>query len=266
MQIRINDTTYPADGITVRGEALSIQMPRGDWTLETLMEALAPGSAPQVRVLDEEGVTTAIYAAHAVTELALIQGGGVRVGMQVEPLEQTQADALSERMAAQARTIEAQQTHIEEQAQQLSGHAALLRAARVAARRTVAADADAMTADELAACAPLFDAWDGGSVAYAVDDIVAYGGALYRCVQAHTSQAGWTPDATRALWTPMGLSMDDPEAVPEWVQPTGAHDAYPQGAHVMHGGVEWVSDMDGNVWEPGVSGWTQADAQSGEAK
>ena len=60
--------------------------------------------------------------------------------------------------------------------------------------------------------------------------------------------------------------MDDPEAVPEWVQPTGAHDAYPQGAHVMHNGMEWVSDMDGNVWEPGVSGWTQADAQSGEAE
>ena len=266
MQIQINDTTYPADGITVRGEALSIRMPRGEWTLETLMEALAPGSAPQVRVLDEEGVTTAIYAAHAVTELTLMQADAVRVGMQVEPLEQTQVDALSERMAAQARTIEAQQTHIEEQAQQLSGQAALLGAARIAARRTVAADADAMTADELAACTPLFDGWDGGGMAYAVGDIVAYGGALYRCAQAHTSQAGWTPDATRALWTPLGLSMDDPEAVPEWVQPTGAHDAYPQGAHVMHNGMEWVSDMDGNVWEPGVSGWTQADAQSGEAE
>ena len=266
MQIQINDTTYPADGITVRGEALSIQMPRGEWTLETLMEALAPGSAPQVRVLDEEGVTTAIYAAHAVTELALIQGGGVRVGMQVEPLEQTQADALSERIAAQARTIGEQQADIEAQAQQLSGQAALLGAAKVAARRTVAADADAMTADELAACTPLFDGLNGGGMAYAVGDIVAYGGALYRCVQAHTSQAGWTPDASRALWTPLGLTEDDPGAVPEWVQPTGAHDAYPQGAHVMHGDVEWVSDMDGNVWEPGVSGWTQADAQSGEAE
>lgn len=266
MQIRINDTTYPADGITVRGEALSIQMRQDGRTLEELLAALAPGSAPQVRVLDEEGVTTAIYAAHAVTELALTKESGVRVGMQVEPLEQTQADALSERMAAQARTIEAQQAHIEEQAQQLSGQAALLGAAKVAARRTVAADADAMTADELAACAPLFDGWDGGGMAYAVGGIVAYGGALYRCVQAHTSQAGWTPDATRALWTPMGLSMDDPEAVPEWVQPTGAHDAYAKGSHVMHNGTEWVSDLDANVWEPGVSGWTQVDAQSGEAK
>lgn len=266
MQIQINDTTCPADGITVRGEALSIRMPRGDWTLETLMEAIAPGSAPQVRVLDDDGVTTAIYAAHAVTELAFTQTDGVRVVMQVEPMEQTQANALGERITAQTRTIAAQQQQIEEQAQKIDKQEALLGAAKVAARRTVTADADTMTADELAACTPLFDGWDGGGMAYAVGDIVAYGGALYRCAQAHTSQAGWTPDATRALWTPLGLSMDDPEAVPEWVQPTGAHDAYPQGAHVMHGGVEWVSDMDGNVWEPGVSGWTQADAQSGEAK
>lgn len=147
--------------------------------------------------------------------------------------------------------------------ERIDGQAALLDATRVAARRTVAADADAMMADELAACAPLFDAWDGGSVAYSVDDIVAYDGALYRCAQAHTSQAGWTPDTTRALWTPMGVSADDPEAVPEWVQPTGAHDAYPKGAHVMHGGIEWVSDVDANVWEPGVSGWTQVGGDAG---
>lgn len=259
MQIKINDAIYTANSVTVRGEMLTIQMPRGDWRLETLMEAAAPGSAPHVRVLDDDGVTTAIYAAHAVTELAFTQTDGVRVVMQVEPLEQTQADALEEQIAAQTRTIEAQQQRIEEQAQKIDGQQALLRAAKVAARRTVMADTDAMTADELAVCVPLFDAWDGGSVAYAVGDIVAYGGALYRCAQAHASQGDWTPDVTRALWTPMGVNADDPEAVPEWVQPTGAHDAYPQGAHVMHGGVEWVSDLDANVWEPGVSGWTQVD-------
>ena len=60
-----------------------------------------------------------------------------------------------------------------------------------------------------------------------------------------------------------GRQPDDPEAVPDWVQPTGSHDAYPKDSHVMHNGVEWVSDMDGNVWEPGVSGWTQADGDAG---
>ena len=39
--------------------------------------------------------------------------------------------------------------------------------------------------------------------AYAVDALVTYGGATYACVQAHTSQPGWTPDAVPALWKPV---------------------------------------------------------------
>ena len=109
----------------------------------------------------------------------------------------------------------------------------------------------------------LYDEWSGDGVEYAVGDRVRFQGNLVKCLQAHTSQAGWTPDTTRALWTPMGVSADDPEAVPEWVQPTGAHDAYAKGSHVMHGGVEWVSDLDANVWEPGVSGWTQVGGDAG---
>lgn len=41
--------------------------------------------------------------------------------------------------------------------------------------------------------------WDF-PVAYKVDDVVTYGSAQYRCVQGHTSQAGWTPDVVPALW------------------------------------------------------------------
>lgn len=47
------------------------------------------------------------------------------------------------------------------------------------------------------------------------------------------------------------------EEYPEWVQPTGAHDAYAQGAKVSHNGKKWTSDVGGNVWEPGVYGWTE---------
>ena len=86
--------------------------------------------------------------------------------------------------------------------------------------------------------------------AYAVDDRVQYGGILYKCVQAHTSQADWMPDATPALW--VVVSIDE---YPEWVQPTGAHDAYNIGDKVTHNGKTWVSDVDNNVWEPGVYGW-----------
>ena len=29
---------------------------------------------------------------------------------------------------------------------------------------------------------------------------------------------------------------------------------------VTHGGKTWVSDVDGNIWEPGVYGWTEVSA------
>ena len=47
------------------------------------------------------------------------------------------------------------------------------------------------------------------------------------------------------------------EEYPEWVQPTGAHDAYAQGAKVTHNGKKWTSNVENNVWEPGVYGWTE---------
>lgn len=52
------------------------------------------------------------------------------------------------------------------------------------------------------------------------------------------------------------------EALPDseisaWIQPTGVHDAYAQGAVVTHNEFTWVSDVDANVWEPGVYGWTK---------
>ena len=43
----------------------------------------------------------------------------------------------------------------------------------------------------------------------------------------------------------------------EYVQPQGAHDAYPEGWKVTHNGKTWVSLVDANVWEPGVSGWRE---------
>ena len=39
-----------------------------------------------------------------------------------------------------------------------------------------------------------------------------------------------------------------------WVQPQGAHDAYPRGAVVAHGGKVWESTRPANVWTPGGPG------------
>lgn len=49
---------------------------------------------------------------------------------------------------------------------------------------------------------------------------------------------------------------------PQWVQPLGADvDAaqpYPVGSFVFHAGRIWVSTVESNVWEPGVTGWHDA--------
>ena len=79
-----------------------------------------------------------------------------------------------------------------------------------------------------------------------------YDGKLYKVIQPHTPQADWTPDATPALYTEVSVVE-----WPEWVQPIGASDAYMKGDHVSHNDKHWESDVDNNVWEPGVYGWTQ---------
>ena len=48
--------------------------------------------------------------------------------------------------------------------------------------------------------APDAPEWAAGT-AYKVGDLVTYGGQVYRCVQAHTSQTGWDPASVPALWT-----------------------------------------------------------------
>ena len=90
------------------------------------------------------------------------------------------------------------------------------------------------------------------SESLSVGDRRAYDGLLYEVIQAHTTQDGWEPPNVPAMfkrvWT---------EEYPEWVQPTGAHDAYAKGAKVSHNGKKWVSTADANVWEPGVYGWDE---------
>lgn len=110
-------------------------------------------------------------------------------------------------------------------------------------------DADALEAVEL------FPAWAAGT-AYEAPVRVRYGGKLYRCEQSHTSQEGWEPPETPALWT----EVAKPGEIPVWKQPTGAQDAYRLGDKVHYPDVEsdvWVSTVENNVWEPGVYGWTE---------
>ena len=77
-------------------------------------------------------------------------------------------------------------------------------AAQTAATRlTVAplmADTVKMSDEQAAKLTALFDVFDPDGHAYSVGDVASYDGVLYRAVQAHKSQADWTPDKTPALW------------------------------------------------------------------
>ena len=109
----------------------------------------------------------------------------------------------------------------------------------------------------------LFPAW-AADTAYAADQRVRYGGSsgtptptLYNCVQTHTSQTGWEPDKTPALWT----EVAKPGEIPVWRQPTGAQDAYNKGDKVHYpdkDGPVYVSIVDANTWAPDVYGWELA--------
>lgn len=108
-------------------------------------------------------------------------------------------------------------------------------------------DEDALSAIEL------FAPWQADT-AYAVDERIRYNGKLYRVVQAHTSQADWTPDITPALYT----EVAEPGTIPVWKQPTGAHDAYMMNDKVYYPTADddiWVSLVDNNTWEPSYYGW-----------
>lgn len=97
----------------------------------------------------------------------------------------------------------------------------------------------------------LFPKWKVG-IAVSVGERYQYNGLLYRVVQAHTTQADWTPDIVPALFSVVSL-----ESFPEWVQPTGAQDAYNAGDKVSYENKHWESMVDANVWAPGVYGWEE---------
>ena len=97
----------------------------------------------------------------------------------------------------------------------------------------------------------VFPLWAVG-IEYKTDFKVRYNDVVYKVLQAHTSQADWTPDVAVSLF--VKVHKQDPHDYPEWVQPTGAHDAYQKGDIVKHNGKLWESLIDANTWEPGSAG------------
>jgi hypothetical protein len=111
---------------------------------------------------------------------------------------------------------------------------------------------DSLTVQDIADLTTIYPQWRAG-IAYLINDKCVYDTLLYRVVQSHTSQSDWTPDITPALFT----AFTPPGQVAEWVQPTGAQDAYNIGDKVSFQGQIYESLINANTWSPAVypAGW-----------
>ena len=114
--------------------------------------------------------------------------------------------------------------------------------------------ASGLTDAEAVAATCLHPKWSGNGVQYKAGQRVQDDGVLYTVLQTHTSQPDWKPADAPSLFAK--VLIPDPTVIPEWEQPESTN-PYAKGDKVMHNGKTWVSDIDGNVWEPGVYGWTE---------
>ena len=123
-------------------------------------------------------------------------------------------------------------------------------------RLLIAQQINTLTVDDNTALrmVEFYPEWSAGQ-AYTADFKVQHGGKLWRCLQAHTSQDGWEPEGAPSLWAK--VLIPDETVIPDWEQPDSTN-PYSAGDKVTHNGKTWVSDIDNNVWEPGVYGWTEA--------
>ncbi len=128
-------------------------------------------------------------------------------------------------------------------------------------RKVLQMFAVSLTDEQAMEVATIYDSWKIGKT-YTVGEFLTYGEngvgdpQLYKVVQAHTSQADWTPDTAVSLYVAIGL---DEQGYPVWSQPTGAHDAYNIGDIVDYNGTLYQSLIDGNIYSPEAypAGWAQ---------
>lgn len=83
---------------------------------------------------------------------------------------------------------------------------------------------------------------------------VRHDGDLYKVIQAHVSQLGWSPTEAPSLFAK--VLIPDEDVIPEWEQPDSTN-GYMTGDVVMYNGVKYESLIDNNVWSPEAypAGW-----------
>lgn len=103
----------------------------------------------------------------------------------------------------------------------------------------------------------VFPHWSGNSKKYVKDDKVLYNNVLYKVLQNHTSQEGWTPTSAPSLFAKVLTSEGE---ILDWEQPDSTN-PYMKGDKVKFNGKIYESVIDNNVWSPEAypQGWKEVE-------
>jgi hypothetical protein len=114
-----------------------------------------------------------------------------------------------------------------------------------AIRASIDGLADGQSDEKLADNKAAFPWWNGDGVYYLTGMLLRHGDNLYRVKQPHRSQNDWSPDKVSALFD----IVQSGDGYPQWEPGT-----YAKGTKRSNLGKRWISNIDGNIWEPGATG------------
>lgn len=110
--------------------------------------------------------------------------------------------------------------------------------------------------DDVALLIPeVYPVWNANSIEYKLGDRVTYNNVLYKVLQNHTSQEGWTPTSAPSLFAKVLTSEGE---ILDWEQPSSTN-PYMKGDKVRYNGKVYESLIDNNVWAPDTYplGWKE---------
>ena len=114
--------------------------------------------------------------------------------------------------------------------------------------------------EEKALFVALYELWEP-DVSYEVGTKLSHENGVYEVLQAHTSQSDWEPQDVPALFKSVyqTKTSDGEEVIPDFKQPTGAHDSYSKGDKVLFEDKVYESTIDNNAYSPAdyPQGWKE---------
>lgn len=182
--------------------------------------------------------------AHEMKELGILPEGAT-----LTPPEQTQDEKNQE--FANAAKVKLENLAVSAMMAQLAG-------SDISAQQTEYQSNIAVLSDDVALLIPeVYPVWSGNGMEYKKDMRVTYNSILYKVLQNHTSQEGWTPTSAPSLFAKVLTSEGE---ILDWEQPS-AENAYMKGDKVRYNGKIYESLIDNNVWSPEAypQGWKEVE-------